>query len=158
MMKTPKKFNPWAHDGPVSPFSSWLESKQLYSEDNSTQNTLQAMERAALSLWTHLTVPATERGQSLRVQHCSHWDTRKAAGSQRNSALLCCPWSWVNQRGDPPEMLISQMLRYQALEFAHFRHWDMLLREVRDSSLGTCKRCGCGTWGYGSVENAGVLS
>lgn len=158
MMKTPKKFNPWAHDGPVSPFSSWLESKQLYSEDNSTQNTLQAMERAALSLWTHLTVPTTERGQSLRVQHCSHWDTRKAAGSQRNSALLCCPWSWVKQRGDPPEMLISQMLRYQALEFAHFRHWDMLLREMRDSSLGTCKRRGCGTWGYGSVENAGVLS
>lgn len=27
----------------------------------------------------------------------------------------------------------------------------MLLREVKDSSLGTFKGHGCGTWGYGSV-------
>lgn len=137
--------NPWAHNNPVSLFRSWLEKKQLNSKGNSTQKTLQTWEGTALSLWTHWTVLTAESRATFVYAAPLTWSYQNTAGSQRNSALLCRPWSWSKQEKGPVRNAYLQMLGFQALEVSHFRHWNMLLREVKDLSLGTFKRHGCGT-------------
>lgn len=93
--------NPWAHNNPVSLFRSWLEKKQLNSKGNSTQKTLQTWEGTALSLWTHWTVLTAESRATFVYAAPLTWSYQNTAGSQRNSALLCCPWSWSKQEKGP---------------------------------------------------------
>lgn len=132
----------------MSIFRSWLEKKTSWTPKATPLRT--PYRHGRVQLWAYGPTGQSllqRAGQHLCIQHHSHGAARNTAGSQRNSALRCRPWSWSNKRRDPSEMPILQILGFQALEFSHFRHWNMLLREVKDSSLGTFKGHGCGTWG-----------
>lgn len=78
------------------------------------------------------------------MQHRSHGATRTQQEVRETQHYRVVPEAEANKRRDPSEMPILQMLGFQALEVSHFRHWNMLLREVKDLSLGTFKRHGCG--------------